>query len=122
MITNVQTAPTPHAVSGSQSSSTSSSSIATNAALDPLASEQTFLQLLVAQLQNQDPTQPQDGTQFVAQLAQFASLEQEVEMRTDLDSINSVLTAPAAATSGTPTTPAAPTTPATPATPSPTTT
>jgi flagellar basal-body rod modification protein FlgD len=80
-----------------------------------LANEQTFLQLLVAQLQNQDPTQPQDGTQFVAQLAQFASLEQQVEMRTDLDSINSVLTAPAAATK-TPTTPAAPATPTTPAT------
>ncbi len=105
MITNVQTTPTPHAVSGSQSSSASSSTAA-NAALDPLASEQTFLQLLVAQLQNQDPTQPQDGTQFVAQLAQFASLEQETEMRTDLDSINSLLTASAAATTGTPTTPA----------------
>jgi flagellar basal-body rod modification protein FlgD len=92
MITNVQTAPTPHAVSGSQPSSTSSSSIATNAALDPLASEQTFLKLLVAQLQNQDPTQPQDGTQFVAQLAQFAGLEQQVQMRTDLDAIKTDLT------------------------------
>jgi flagellar basal-body rod modification protein FlgD len=103
------------------SSSTSTSSSATNSALDPLANEQTFLQLLVAQLQNQDPTQPQDGTQFIAQLAQFASLEQEVEMRTDLDSINSVLTAQAAATK-TPTTPAAPATPTTPATPATTTT
>ena len=75
-------------------------------ALDPLGSEQTFLKLLVAQLQNQDPTQPQDGTQFVAQLAQFATLEQDVQMRTDLDSINSILTAPAATTttSTTPTT------------------
>jgi flagellar basal-body rod modification protein FlgD len=66
-----------------------------------MASEQTFLQLLVAQLQNQDPTAPQDSTQFVAQLAQFSQLEQEVEMRTDLDSINAVLTAPPAQTSGT---------------------
>jgi flagellar basal-body rod modification protein FlgD len=96
-----------------KSSSSSASSTATNSALDPLANEQTFLQLLVAQLQNQDPTQPQDGTQFVAQLAQFASLEQQVEMRADLDSINSVLTAPAASTSGTPTTPTTPATPTT---------
>jgi flagellar basal-body rod modification protein FlgD len=79
------------ASSGSQSSSQSS-----NAALNSLGSEQTFLQLLVAQLENQDPTAPQDGTQFVSQLAQFSSLEQEIQMRTDLDSINSTLTADAA--------------------------
>jgi flagellar basal-body rod modification protein FlgD len=56
---------------------------------DPMVSEQTFLKLLVAQLQHQDPTQPQDGTQFVAQLAQFSSLEQQVQMRQDLDAIKS---------------------------------
>ena len=38
-----------------------------------------FLRLLVAQLENQDPLTPQDGTEFVAQLAQFASLEQAAE-------------------------------------------
>ena len=58
-----------------------------------LANEQTFLQLLVAQLQNQDPTQPQDGTQFVAQLAQFSSLEQEIQMRQDLDTLATGTTA-----------------------------
>jgi flagellar basal-body rod modification protein FlgD len=61
-------------------------------ASDPLVTEQTFLQLLVAQLENQDPMDPQDGTQFVTELAQFSSVEQQVQMRTDLDSINSILT------------------------------
>ena len=69
-----------------------SSSSAAASALDPLATEQTFLKLLVAQLQNQDPLEPQDGTQFVAQLAQFSSVEQEVQMRQDLDNINGLLT------------------------------
>ena len=87
------TSPEAPRASNSQSSSGSNSAL-----LNPLASEQTFLQLLVAQLQNQDPTQPQDGTQFVAQLAQFASLEQQVEARTDLDSIKTLLTPPATPT------------------------
>lgn len=45
-----------------------------------------FLQLLVTQLQNQDPLQPMDNTEFVAQLAQFSSVEQ-------LTSVNDQLTA-----------------------------
>jgi flagellar basal-body rod modification protein FlgD len=60
---------------------------------DPLASEQTFLHLLVAQLQNQDPLQPQDGSAFVAQLAQFSTLEQNVASRQDLDAIRQSLAA-----------------------------
>ena len=38
-----------------------------------------FLKLLVAQLQHQDPLEPQSGAEFVAQLAQFAQLEVGVE-------------------------------------------
>jgi flagellar basal-body rod modification protein FlgD len=41
--------------------------------------ENTFLQLMMAELQNQDPMNPNtsDPTQFVSQLAQFTTLEQE---------------------------------------------
>ena len=35
-----------------------------------------FLQLLVCQMQNQDPTNPNTDTEYVAQLAQFSQLEQ----------------------------------------------
>lgn len=67
------------------STSTQSNSQPSGSGVDSLANEQTFLQLLVAQIRNQDPLNPQDGTQFVAQLAQFSSLEQQIQMRQDLD-------------------------------------
>lgn len=46
-----------------------------------------FLQLLVTQLKNQDPLSPQDNTAFVAQLAQFSSLEATQNLSTSVDSI-----------------------------------
>jgi flagellar basal-body rod modification protein FlgD len=47
-----------------------------------------FLTLLVAQLQNQDPMKPTDPTQFVAQLAQFSTVEQLVQGNTTLTGIS----------------------------------
>ena len=43
-----------------------------------------FLQLLVAQLRNQDPTSPQDGHEFAAQLAQFSQVEQLTNINASL--------------------------------------
>lgn len=40
-----------------------------------LADQDTFLKLLVAQLKYQDPTNPTDSTQFLAQTAQFTQVE-----------------------------------------------
>jgi len=71
------------ATTGSSTSSQNASSGST-----PLANQATFLQLLVAQLKNQDPTQPVDGTTFVTQLATFSNVEQSVATRTDLDAIS----------------------------------
>jgi flagellar basal-body rod modification protein FlgD len=46
---------------------------------------QSFLKLLVAQMKNQDPTNPMDSTQYMAQLASFSQVEQSVQMNTKLD-------------------------------------
>ena len=57
-------------------------------------SKEMFLQLLVAQIKNQDPLQPMDSTQFVSQLAQFSQLEQVIGIRQDIEAAGS--TTPAA--------------------------
>ena len=88
----------PAIISGNAASATTSAS---NGA-DSLAQEDVFLQLLVAQLKNQDPASPADGTTFVTQLAQFTTLEQDTQSRSDLDQILKTLqntTAPPASTS-----------------------
>jgi len=46
-----------------------------------------FLKLLMAQLQNQDPTNPVDNGQFIAQLAQFSSVEQLTGIGSKLDTL-----------------------------------
>jgi len=50
-----------------------------------------FLQLLVAQIQNQDPLNPSDGVQFLTQLAQFQQLENGLNMAQDIAAIRSDL-------------------------------
>ena len=53
--------------------------------------KEDFLRLLVAQLSNQDPMTPQDGAEFVAQLAQFSSLEQLISIREATEATSKVL-------------------------------
>ena len=48
-----------------------------------------FLLLLVTQLQNQDPLNPNDPTEFTAQLAQFSTLEQLFAVNSQLQSLES---------------------------------
>jgi flagellar basal-body rod modification protein FlgD len=57
--------------------------------------KEDFLQLLVTQLQNQDPLNPSDATEFTAQLATFSSLEQLQNINSTLEGVStsqSVLT------------------------------
>jgi flagellar basal-body rod modification protein FlgD len=69
-----------------------------------------FLQLLVAQLQNQDPTDPADSTAFVTQLAQFQTMEQSMNQGTNISGILSDLNQMVVSQGGTAATPATSTT------------
>jgi len=73
------------ATTGTTSSSSTGSSLAslTGTGSSVMGKDQ-FLQLLVVQLQNQDPTQPMQNTEFVAQLAQFSALEQMQNVNSNL--------------------------------------
>ena len=46
-----------------------------------------FLTMMVAQLQHQDPLNPVEGTDYTSQLAQFSSLEQQINSNTNLEAI-----------------------------------
>ena len=54
-----------------------------NAALD----KNDFLKILITQLSHQDPTQPMDDKAFIAQMAQFSSLEQMTNMSDGLTKV-----------------------------------
>ena len=47
-----------------------------------------FLELVVAQLTNQDPLNPMKDTEFIAQMAQFSALEQSKSMQKDMAQLN----------------------------------
>ena len=47
----------------------------------------SFLRLLIAQLKNQDPLNPADSTEYMAQLAQFSSVEQSIQANQKLDTL-----------------------------------
>ena len=53
-----------------------------------------FLQLLTTQLAHQDPTKPQADGEFIAQLAQFSTLEQLTQIQTTLQKIGTALGVP----------------------------
>lgn len=72
-------------IAGSTPASTGGAPSASGA--PPAPSESMFLQLLVAQLKHQDPTSPQDPTQFVSELAQFSELESVLGIQKDTDTL-----------------------------------
>ncbi|TFZ57043.1 flagellar hook assembly protein FlgD [Methylorubrum sp. Q1] len=75
---------------GTNTGTTSSTTAAAAKAATSVASKMnadTFLTLLMAQLQNQDPTKPMDSTEYVSQLATFSQVEQATKTNQKLDSL-----------------------------------
>ena len=72
---------------GSASSSSSSSSATSGTDL-----QNTFLQLLIAQMKNQDPTNPMDSSQMTSQLAQINTVTGIAQLNTSLSSLATQLT------------------------------
>jgi len=81
-------AQTAAAAASASSSSSSASGIAA-----PQLSESDFLSLLVAQMQDQDPTQPSDPTAFVSQLASFSEVSGMDSMQSSMNNLASSMLA-----------------------------
>lgn len=58
-----------------------------NASTSLAGDMQSFLMLLTTQLQNQDPLQPLDPTQFTTQLSQFAAVEQQIATNRNMEAL-----------------------------------
>ncbi len=78
------------AAAGSASSSSATTSASANAS-NPLVALSSnfndFLQMLMTQLQNQDPTSPMDTNQFTSELVQFSGVEQQINTNSSLSQL-----------------------------------
>jgi flagellar basal-body rod modification protein FlgD len=70
-------------VAAQQSSGTSSAQAATTLS----SNFDTFLKILTSQIQNQDPLEPMDSSQFTQQLVQFSGVEQQIKANSQLESL-----------------------------------
>jgi flagellar basal-body rod modification protein FlgD len=72
---------------GSATSGSNNPSAAQTASQAATVNYNQFLQLLVTELQNQDPTAPNDPTQYMSQLASFSTVEQQINTNSKLDTM-----------------------------------
>ncbi|MBB3109395.1 flagellar basal-body rod modification protein FlgD [Paenibacillus phyllosphaerae] len=67
---------------------TSSKTTSTTATKTNTLGKDEFLKILVTQLKNQDPMQPMQDTDFIAQMAQFSSVEQLMNMSENMGKLS----------------------------------
>jgi len=76
------------AVDSTSSVTSTSTSTSTNSAQQKATlNYDNFLQLLIAQMKNQDPTDPVDASEQMSQLASFSQVEQTIQTNTKLDTL-----------------------------------
>ena len=85
----LQTASVQNTSAAQSTSSANGTSNATNRVVnDDTLNKDSFLQLLVLQMQNQDPLSPMDNADMLAQLAQFSSLEAQTNLNKSFEQIS----------------------------------
>jgi flagellar basal-body rod modification protein FlgD len=77
----------PMQVTPTSASTASAPAPASAASAAPTVDYNQFLQLLIAEMKNQDPTSPMDPTQSISQLASFSQVEQQVQTNSKLDAM-----------------------------------
>ncbi|AHG44107.1 flagellar basal body rod modification protein FlgD [Rhizobium leguminosarum bv. trifolii CB782] len=75
------------AVDATSGVSTSTSNSTSSAQKKATLNYDNFLQLLIAQMKNQDPTDPVDASEQMSQLASFSQVEQTIQTNTKLDTL-----------------------------------
>lgn len=89
-VTNVSSSPAPLSQAGTSSLAATSSGVAgtgtaatSSSPLNQLDNTQTFLKLLVAQLENQNPDSPTNPTSFMTEISQLAAVESQTSLSSE---------------------------------------
>ena len=84
-------------VTATSSATNAAQTLGSVAARETALGQDAFLKLLLTQLQHQDPTQPMKDTEFIAQLAQFSSLEKLTDIAQSMKQLTTAIAGATAA-------------------------